>query len=254
MRELAGHGLAVDALGFFGIPLDEGGRVLDLAARLADRLAHLVGHQPGQAGLVLQDGVVPRAQDLRALVGGAIAPAGERVDAAAAATRASATPALGTLSTRAPVAGFWTSKVGLMRTPRHRRRPARRGRAGDRPAAWSAAAAGESRSCRCPTSAAAARAIAPARRSAARSTNRRARSAGLHDLDRLHRAQAAHVADLRVARLERGQRRASGLGLALRLLQDVLLLEHVEDGQRRRARHRVAGVGAAQSARLPARP
>ncbi len=72
------NGIAVDALGFLGEPLDEGRGVGDLTARLGQRLALLQGHQPGQVFLVLHDQLEPAAQRLRTLLGGQVAPGRQR--------------------------------------------------------------------------------------------------------------------------------------------------------------------------------
>ena len=75
------------------------------------------------------------------------------------------------------------------------------------------------------------------------------RVVGPHDLDRHHRAKAAHVADLRVRR-RHARCRASAVCAAwrVRLVEHLLVVEHVEHGERRRAGHGIAGVGAAQAA------
>ena len=72
-RRLLGDGrddVAVDALGLLGEPLEEGGAVGDLAARLGQRLALLAGHQEREVLLVGHHQVEPLAQDRRALLGG----------------------------------------------------------------------------------------------------------------------------------------------------------------------------------------
>ena len=58
--------LAVRALGLLGVPLDEGGAVEDLPARLGERLALLRGEHHREVVDVLDDQVVPGAQDGRA--------------------------------------------------------------------------------------------------------------------------------------------------------------------------------------------
>jgi len=68
------QGLAVDALGLFGEPFDEAGRIGDLAAGLAKRLALLGRQQPSQVVLVRQQQVEPFAQDGAALLDRARAP------------------------------------------------------------------------------------------------------------------------------------------------------------------------------------
>jgi hypothetical protein len=71
---VAGDHVAVDALAFLGEPLDEGGGVAHLAARLGERLALLAGHQHGEVFLVGEDELEPAPQDLRARAGGQRAP------------------------------------------------------------------------------------------------------------------------------------------------------------------------------------
>ena len=69
--------VAVDALALLAEPLDEGGGIGDLAARLGQRLALLGGHQGREILLVRHHQIEPFAQDLGALLGGLGAPAGQ---------------------------------------------------------------------------------------------------------------------------------------------------------------------------------
>jgi hypothetical protein len=71
---VAGNGLAVDPLGLFGEPLDEGGAVQDLAPGLGQRLALLGGQDGGQVIGIGDHQVVPFPQDIGALLGGARRP------------------------------------------------------------------------------------------------------------------------------------------------------------------------------------
>ena len=67
-------GLAVDALGLLGEPLDEAGAVADLALGLGQRLALLGGHDARQVVGMLVQQVEPLHQDRAALLGGLGAP------------------------------------------------------------------------------------------------------------------------------------------------------------------------------------
>ena len=71
---MGGYDLAVGTLTLFGEPVDEIGRIDDLASRLADGLAHLEGHDPGEVLLVLEEQLVPAPQDHAAILGGADSP------------------------------------------------------------------------------------------------------------------------------------------------------------------------------------
>jgi hypothetical protein len=71
-----GDGLAVDALGFLGEPLDEARAVDHFPARFGQRLALLGGHDPGEVVGVLDQQGVPLHQDRAALLGGLAAPGG----------------------------------------------------------------------------------------------------------------------------------------------------------------------------------
>ena len=66
--------IAIDALGFLGKPLDEGGGIGDLALGLRQRLALFGGHQDGQIVLVFHHQVEPFAQDIGTFLGGLLAP------------------------------------------------------------------------------------------------------------------------------------------------------------------------------------
>ena len=72
------------------------------------------------------------------------------------------------------------------------------------------------------------------------------------ELDRQHRAEAAHVADRGPALLPGEHARADRLAEPRRALDEALLVDHVEHGERRRLRDRVADVGAADAARTGA--
>ena len=70
MREFGAEGridLAVDALRLLAEELDEGGGVVDLAARLRERLPLFAGHDERDVVAIGDDEVEPAAQDLRAL-------------------------------------------------------------------------------------------------------------------------------------------------------------------------------------------
>ena len=66
--------IAVDALGFFGEPLDERGGVGDFALGFGQRLALFGGHQASQVVLVLDHQLEPAAQLASALLGGQCTP------------------------------------------------------------------------------------------------------------------------------------------------------------------------------------
>ena len=72
------NGVAVDALGFFCEPLDEGGAVGDLAPALGERLALFPGHEDSEIFLVRHHQVEPATKDRRPLLGGGFPPALER--------------------------------------------------------------------------------------------------------------------------------------------------------------------------------
>ena len=70
----------------------------------------------------------------------------------------------------------------------------------------------------------------------------------LDELDREHRSEAADVADLRMPLLPLQHPAPNGLADALGTVDEALVLEDVEDGERGRQRDRVADVGAADRA------
>ena len=72
--------LAVGALRFFGVPLDEGRGVFHLAARFGDGLSHFLRHQAGERRFVAEDQLVPLAENRRALECGLRFPRDERRD------------------------------------------------------------------------------------------------------------------------------------------------------------------------------
>jgi hypothetical protein len=67
----------VRPLGLLGEVLGKGGAVVDLAARLGERLALLQGHDQGEVFLVLAHQLEPAAQDVAALLRQQRGPAGE---------------------------------------------------------------------------------------------------------------------------------------------------------------------------------
>ena len=71
---LGGKDVAVDALGLFGVPLQEAGSVVDFTPRFADRFAHLPRHGHGEDLLGLQHRLVPGLEQRRALERGGLAP------------------------------------------------------------------------------------------------------------------------------------------------------------------------------------
>ncbi|MCY1441677.1 hypothetical protein D9M71_580000 [compost metagenome] len=74
---MAGNIAPVQAPRLFGEPGDEAGRVVDLAARLEQRLALLQRQNLRQVLAMLQDQLAPAAQDGSALVEAALAPGRE---------------------------------------------------------------------------------------------------------------------------------------------------------------------------------
>ena len=74
--------------------------------------------------------------------------------------------------------------------------------------------------------------------------------AGLHELDAEHGALAAHLADDGVALRPVADPGQQGPLDALRLGEQVVALDDLEDGERRRGRDRVAAEGAADAAGL----
>ena len=73
----AGDGVAVHALGFFGIPFDVGRTVGNFAARLGQRLALLQREQGGEVFLCFHHQIKPTAQALAALFGRERTPGGQ---------------------------------------------------------------------------------------------------------------------------------------------------------------------------------
>ena len=74
------------------------------------------------------------------------------------------------------------------------------------------------------------------------------RVAVLADFEGDHRAEPAHFGDIGVAGRKLVEKTADLPAEAVGPLEDALLLEHVQHGERRRAGDRIAGVGAAESA------
>ncbi|MNC08927.1 hypothetical protein D3C75_565380 [compost metagenome] len=75
---MARNHVTVDALGFFGEPLDEGSGVNDFALGFGQWLALLQGHQASQVVLVLDDQLVPATQLGRTFFGGQCTPGRQR--------------------------------------------------------------------------------------------------------------------------------------------------------------------------------
>ena len=71
---MLGNDLAIDPLCLLGEPFEEGCRIGNFTAGLAERLALLQGHQPCQIFLVLHHELKPAAQDLGAFLGQQSAP------------------------------------------------------------------------------------------------------------------------------------------------------------------------------------
>ena len=67
---MAGNGIAVNALTFFGEPLNKGGGVADFAFGFRQRFPLFEGHQTGEIVLVLHHQIEPAAQKRGALFGG----------------------------------------------------------------------------------------------------------------------------------------------------------------------------------------
>ncbi len=70
------NGVAVDALTFFGEPLNKGGGVADFAFGFRQRFSLLEGHQASEIVLILHHKIEPAAQNVRPLFGGQGAPGG----------------------------------------------------------------------------------------------------------------------------------------------------------------------------------
>ena len=73
---VARNGVAVDALTFFGEPLNKGGGVADFAFGFRQRFSLLEGHQASEIVLILHHKIEPAAQNVRPLFGGQGAPGG----------------------------------------------------------------------------------------------------------------------------------------------------------------------------------
>ncbi len=69
--------VAVDALPFFGEPLDERGGVGDFAFCFGERLALLEGHELGEIFLICEQEIEPLAENYGAFFRGFLAPCGE---------------------------------------------------------------------------------------------------------------------------------------------------------------------------------
>ena len=74
VRDRAFHDIATDPPRFLGEPVDKGGAIGDLAARLGDRLAHLGGQDDGQILGIGEDQLVPFAHHHGTVLGGASGP------------------------------------------------------------------------------------------------------------------------------------------------------------------------------------
>ena len=74
---MAGNGIAVNALTFFGEPLNKGGGVADFAFGFRQRFSLLEGHQAGEIVLILHHKIEPAAQNIRPLFGGQGTPGGK---------------------------------------------------------------------------------------------------------------------------------------------------------------------------------
>ncbi len=67
---MARDSVAIDALGFFGEPLNEGGGIGDFAFGFSQRLALFGGHQASEVVLIFDHQFEPATQLGRALLGG----------------------------------------------------------------------------------------------------------------------------------------------------------------------------------------
>ena len=92
--EVRGHALDVRAAGLLGVELDEAGGIVDLAARLGERLALLAGHDAGE---VLAGGGIRSCQRRRM----ALRSCGSRVDQAGKAASAASVAAAAWAAVRA---------------------------------------------------------------------------------------------------------------------------------------------------------
>jgi hypothetical protein len=110
---VAGHRLAIDALGLFGEPLDEGRAIGDLALRLGQRLALLGGEDRGEVLLEFPSSArTSGAGRSRGPCGAHLAQAFCAFSAAfAMASAACARPSEATRAITSPRAGFVTSMV-----------------------------------------------------------------------------------------------------------------------------------------------
>src|SRR5258708_519806 len=72
-----GNGVAVDALGFFTEPFEEGGGVGNFALGFGEGLALLEGHEAGEIVLILHHQVEPAAKYGGSFLGGLLAPGGK---------------------------------------------------------------------------------------------------------------------------------------------------------------------------------
>ena len=79
VRLMAGDHVTVDALGFFGEPLDEGGGVSNLALGFGQRLALLQGHQATEVVLIFHQQLEPATQLVRTLLGSQRTPGRQRL-------------------------------------------------------------------------------------------------------------------------------------------------------------------------------
>ena len=75
--QVRGDALDVRAAGLLGVELDEARGIVDLAARLGERLALLAGHDAGEVLAGCDDQVVPAAEDGAALLRQQARPGGE---------------------------------------------------------------------------------------------------------------------------------------------------------------------------------
>ena len=74
---MARNGVAVNALTFFGEPLNKGGGVADFTFGFRQRFPLLEGHQTSEIVLILHHKIEPAAQNVRPLFGGEGTPGGK---------------------------------------------------------------------------------------------------------------------------------------------------------------------------------